>query len=240
MRVHGAAAQQPRACLRELGDAGCFLHGILPQCIAACVPALGSGGGLAPTTVRVCRSEAPLPGIAQLVAGLFENVDLSPSDITPRVTLEVRAARTQHLVSAFGISGRFERSDTGMPERHTAGRPPSSIHTNAHACIVREWVQRDQDQRRAIVEGGAAREEFVGEVLRRLCVQGRGDVFNAQVKKDTDELLPSFFEALAAALRAQGKSGEDVAVFEHDFAANRLQDKIVYELTLEPERGELS
>lgn len=35
----------------------------------------------------MCRTEAPLPGIAQLVSGLFENVDLSPSDITAALVL---------------------------------------------------------------------------------------------------------------------------------------------------------
>ncbi|KAF3039517.1 hypothetical protein E8E12_005203 [Didymella heteroderae] len=164
---------------------------------------------------------------------------LSPGDITPGIALKVRAARTQHLVEVFGIQGRFERSDTGMPERAVAGRPPTSIHTNLHASIVREWAERDQDKRRAIVGGGAARGEFVGDVRRRLCVDGRGDIFNAQIERDTEALFPSYFKALAAALRAQGKSGDDVAVYEHDFAANRLLEKIEYELKLEPERSEL-
>lgn len=34
----------------------------------------------------LCR-DAPLPGIAQLVAGLFESIDLSPSDVTAALIL---------------------------------------------------------------------------------------------------------------------------------------------------------
>jgi hypothetical protein len=91
--------------------------------------------------------------------------------------------------------------------------------------------------RRAIVEGGDARKEFVGSVKRRLCVEGRGDIFSKEIERDIGALLPSLFEVLAVALRAQGKSGEDVALYEHDFEDNRLQEKIVYELMSAPDHG---
>lgn len=35
--------------------------------------------------------EAPLPGIAQMIASLFENIDLSPSDITAAIILAAAA-----------------------------------------------------------------------------------------------------------------------------------------------------
>ncbi|KAJ4379636.1 hypothetical protein N0V86_004818 [Didymella sp. IMI 355093] len=180
-------------------------------------------------------------GVPSCAQSFLDVKSLHPQAITPEIAMAVRKARTEHLVDVFGIRGRFERSDTGLPERAAAGRPPTSIHTNMHASIVREWMERDQGTRRAIVGGGAAREEFVSGVRKRLCVEGRGDIFNAQIEKETNALLPSFFEALAAALRGQGKSGEDVAFYEHDFEANRLQDKIVYELMwMKPEHGVLS
>jgi hypothetical protein len=162
---------------------------------------------------------------------------LNSQAITPKVVEVVRKARTQHLVDVFGIRGRFERSDTGLPERAAPGQPPTSIHVNLHISIVREWAERTQDVRRAIVEGGDARKEFVGSVKRRLCVEGRGDIFSKEIERDIGALLPSLFEVLAVALRAQGKSGEDVALYEHDFEDNRLQEKIVYELMSAPDHG---
>ena len=164
---------------------------------------------------------------------------MHPQAITPQIVDAVRRARTQHLVDVFGIRGRFERSDTGLPERAAAGRPPTSLHSNMHASIVREWVERTQDGRRAIVGGGGARREFVDGVCRRLCVEGRGDIFNAQIERDVDALLPSFFEALGAAMRSQGRSDGDVSFYVHDFEHNRLQGKIVYELMSVPEHGDL-
>ncbi|UPX18790.1 uncharacterized protein EKO05_0009082 [Ascochyta rabiei] len=156
--------------------------------------------------------------------------NLHPQAITSDAVEAIRRARTKHLIDVFGIRGRFERSDTGLPERAAAGQPPSSIHTNLHMTIVREWTEQTRDARRAIVGGGAARAEFVHGVRSRLCQQGRGDIFSAHTERDVEALLPSFFEALAAALRGEGKSADDVAVYCHDFARNRLEHKIVYEL----------
>lgn len=162
--------------------------------------------------------------------------NLHQERFTPDKVAAIRKARTKHLVDVFGIRGRFERSDTGLPERAAAGCPPSSIHTNLHITIVREWAEQTENTRRAIVRGGDAQVEFVKSVRMRLCREGRGDIFSAATCRDTEALLPSFFEALAAALRGQGKSGEDVAVYRHDFEGNRLEHKIVYELTLEHTR----
>ncbi|KAF1927970.1 uncharacterized protein M421DRAFT_421171 [Didymella exigua CBS 183.55] len=179
-------------------------------------------------------------GVPSCAQPFCDAMSLDSQAITPEIATAVRKARTKHLVNVFGIRGRFERSDTGLPERAAVGHPPTSIHTNMHASIVREWVERDQDARRAIVRGGAVRVEFVKDVRKRLCSKGRGDIFNAQIERDTEALLPNFFEALAAALRGQSKSGEDVALYEHNFEMNRLQDKIEYELVcMKPEHREL-
>lgn len=178
-------------------------------------------------------------GVPSCAQPFCDTTNLHPQAITPEIAMAVRKARTKHLVDVFGIRGRFERSDTGLPERAAAGRPPTSIHTNMHASIVKEWAERDQDARRAIVRGYAARVDFVKNVCRRLCVEGRGDIFNAQIERDTEALLPSFFEALAVALRGQGRSGEDIAFYEHDAEANKLQGKIEYELVLlDAKRGD--
>ena len=178
-------------------------------------------------------------GVSSCTQSFCDVMTLHPQAVTPETVETIRRARTKHLVDVFGICGRFERSDTGLPERAAAGRPPTSIHTNMHISIVREWVERTQDVRRAIVKGGTARADFVTDVRKRLCVEGRGDIFNAQIERDTEALLPSFFEALAAALRGEGKSDEDVAFYEHNFEGNRLQGKIIWELMKEPDHGTL-
>ncbi|KAJ4310016.1 hypothetical protein N0V94_008652 [Neodidymelliopsis sp. IMI 364377] len=154
----------------------------------------------------------------------------SSQEITTHDIETIRKARTKHLVDVFGICGRFERSDTGLPERAAAGRPPTSTHSNLHMSIVREWSKRVTDVREGIVAGGAERERFVAGVRRRLCEEGRGDIFNAEIDRDTEALLPSFFAVLARALRMEGGTGENVAVYEHNFLRNSLETKIRWEL----------
>lgn len=166
---------------------------------------------------------------------------LHPSTVSPADVDAIRRARAAHLIAVFGIRGRFETSATGLPEPTAAGagRPPSSVHSNMHISIARAWSGQTVDARRGIVAGGAARVDFVGTVREMLCVEGRGDVFNARLERDVDALLPSFFEVLGAALRGEGKSGEDVAVFEHDFRQNKMLSKVVRELMMENGHGEL-
>lgn len=178
-------------------------------------------------------------GVAGCGQSFCAIVDLDPQTITSSDVEAIRQARAKHLIDVFGIRGRFERSDTGLPERAAAGQPPTSMHTNLHMSIVREWVEQAEDVRMAIVRGGEARVDFVRGVRRRLCREGRGNIFTAVLDRDTEALLPSFFDALAAALRGQGKSGEDVESYTHDFEETRLHDKIVYELTLRAMEGTL-
>jgi hypothetical protein len=99
-----------------------------------------------------------------------------------------------------------------------------------HATIVREWVGRDADARRGIVQGGNARAEFAEAVCERLCQEGRGDLHNARMLHDIMAVLPSFFDVLAVALKAEGKSDEDVALYEHNMESNKLRNKITWEL----------
>lgn len=156
---------------------------------------------------------------------------LDPQTLTEQTVWAIRDARTKHLVDVFGIQGRFERSDTGLPERAAMGQPPTSLHSNMHITIVREWVSRDADARRSIVQGGDARAEFAEAVRERLCQEGRGDIHNARLKQDIMSMLPSFFDVLAVALRAEGKGDEDVALYEHNMESNKLRNKITWELT---------
>ncbi|KAF9694491.1 hypothetical protein EKO04_007541 [Ascochyta lentis] len=169
-------------------------------------------------------------GVTSCNQPFCDTTTLHAQTLTSEAIEAIRRACTKHLIAIFGIRGRFERSDTGLPERATAGQPPSSIHTNLHMTIVRHWAEQAQDVRRAVVCGGAARVQFVEGVRGRLCNEGRGDIFSAQMERDTEALLPSFFEAIAEALKREGRSAEHVAVYCHDFARTRLEHKVAYEL----------
>ena len=70
-----------------------------------------------------CCRDAPLPGIAQWVASLFENIDLSPSDVTAALILaaasqqqrrkmRIKRALADKLESLTGRSSMASMSDT--------------------------------------------------------------------------------------------------------------------------------
>ncbi|CAO2654637.1 Nn.00g113700.m01.CDS01 [Neocucurbitaria sp. VM-36] len=153
-----------------------------------------------------------------------------PKEVRANNVHTVREARTRHLIKVFGICGRFEASTTGLPERPHAGQPPTSIHTNLHITIAREWAARSHEQRRAIMAHDDAREAFVASVRGRLCANGRGNLFQSGLDDDTKVLLPSFFSVLKKALEREGKSGEDISVYEHDFKLNKMELKVRWEL----------
>jgi hypothetical protein len=156
----------------------------------------------------------------------------SADDLTPRALDAIRTARTRHLIAVFGVAGRFETSQTGLPERPDVrvGAPPSSLHSNMHVTIVRAWAALDVEARRAVVGDETARDEFVARVCEQLCENGRGDIFNAYLQRDVRSLLPSFFDVLARALRVEGGDEGDVAVYEHRFDENGVEDKIRWEM----------
>jgi hypothetical protein len=166
---------------------------------------------------------------AQDCTAVFCTLD-NPSDITGKAINKIRDARTKHLITVFGITSRFETSLTGLPERAETGHAPSSIHTNLHISIAREWAAHTPLQRRAIVDHDDAREAFIRSVRRRLCTEGRGDIFQANLDHDTRVLLPSLFAALKRALEMEGRSGEDVSVSEHVFERNTMEEKVRWEM----------
>jgi hypothetical protein len=158
----------------------------------------------------------------------FCNVD--NLDITPQKIQAIRQARSQHLIKVFGIRGRFEKAETGLPERVATGKPPSSIHVSLHIGVARTWAEQTQEQRRAILDDENAREEFVMNVRKRICEQARGDIFRLDIDEDIRNVLPSFYEVLKQALRLEGRSGDDITIYEHDFAQNKMDKKIRWEL----------
>ncbi|KAF2829304.1 hypothetical protein CC86DRAFT_187887 [Ophiobolus disseminans] len=154
----------------------------------------------------------------------------NPTEVNAKTVHSIRDARTKHLINVFGIATRFESSLTGLPERAETGHPPTSIHSNLHISIVREWAAHTPDQRRGIVADEGASEEFVKSVRRRLCAEGRGNIFQHDIDRDTRILLPSLFEVIAKALEMDGRKGADVAEYEHNLDANRMEAKIKWEL----------
>jgi hypothetical protein len=151
-------------------------------------------------------------------------------DITPQSIHAIRHARTQHLIKVFGIRDRFEKAETGLPERATTGKPPTSIHTSLHIGIVRTWAEQTREQRRAILDDENEREKFISLVRKRICEHGRGNIFQLNIEKDIRDVLPSLFEVLKQALRLEGRTEADVTIFEHDFEQNRMEAKIRWEL----------
>lgn len=141
----------------------------------------------------------------------------------------IRKARAEHLIKVYGIQGRFEGSN-GLPERAGASKSPSSTHTNMHISVVRTWSECSREKRRAILDDESEREGFVTSVRKRICEQGRGDIFQSEINRDIREALPSFFEVLGQALRLQGENDEDITIYEHDFEQNSMEAKIRYEL----------
>lgn len=161
----------------------------------------------------------------------------SADEVSDKSVYTVRNSRTKHLINVFGIVSRFEKSLTGLPERADAGRPPTSIHSNMHISIVREWASLSLEMRRTVVSDETSREDFVKSVRRRMCAEGRGNIFQHDLDSKTRILLPSFFEAMRKAIVMEGKVGEDVAMYEHNFDANSLELKVRWEMEAAKDMG---
>ncbi|KAH7395136.1 hypothetical protein DE146DRAFT_97073 [Phaeosphaeria sp. MPI-PUGE-AT-0046c] len=155
--------------------------------------------------------------------------------VTGKSVNAIRTARTKHLVSVFGVANAFESSSTGLPERTPTGNPPTSLHMNLHASMVRQWASCTQAQRRAIVLDVGAREEYILAVRQRLCDHGRGNIFHDNLDHEARILLPSLFAMLKKGLEMEGKSGEDVSLYEHDFDKNSVEERIKWEMEAEKE-----
>ncbi|KAF1993336.1 hypothetical protein P154DRAFT_477776 [Amniculicola lignicola CBS 123094] len=154
----------------------------------------------------------------------------SDPDVVLQQVESIRRARTRHLIRVYGIKGRFERADTGLPEPRSRGQAPSSTHINLHIGVAREWATYTREKRKAVLDNENEREGFVISVRKRICEQGRGNIFNAKIDQAINDVLPSFFSMLRQALKLEGKGAEDVTEFEHDFAQNTVEWKIRYEL----------
>jgi hypothetical protein len=169
----------------------------------------------------------------------FENCNASflpaiPVEVNIQSLDQIRQARAEHLVQVFGIRGKFEGNQTGLPCVTSTPEPASSRHINLHIGIARSWAALTPDERRAVATGSSQElDAFVTTTREKICGSSRGNVFRPTVEDDIRGVLPSFFKALKEALRRDGAADcEDVAVYEHDFAKNKLELKVKYELAL--------
>jgi hypothetical protein len=155
--------------------------------------------------------------------------DQDVPDFSPRGIERIREARTKHLINGYGIRRRFENSGTGLPEPTLTGKPPASIHVNLHIGVARTWAEQSKEKRRAIMDDADVLGDFVADVRKKICEEGRGDIFTRRFDQDIRAVLRSFFGVIRLALRMEGESDEDIAVYEHDFAQNKMEQKAKWE-----------
>lgn len=162
------------------------------------------------------------------------------SEWTPQVLDRLRQGRAKHMIDVYGIANRFEQAQTGLPEPVSQPKSPSSIHTTLHISIARVWARLPIERRRGIakdimekhVEGDIVT-RFVRAVRKEVCEdQARGNIFDAALDRDISNLLPSFMNALREASIFEGGDGRDIALYEHDFAKNKMEWKAKYELAV--------
>ena len=171
---------------------------------------------------------------------LFIPLDQLPSideNWTVKQLDALRQARANHLVKAFAVDDRFRHeTQTGLPVPTMSPAPPASTHVNLHISIARAWAQLSKEERKRIA-AASAREDatmnFIHSVRETICAARRGDIFTSRLDDDVRNALPSFFEALGVALKAQGK-GEGVGVeeYEYNWDENKLEAKAKYEIRL--------
>ncbi|GME28819.1 hypothetical protein GTA08_BOTSDO07967 [Neofusicoccum parvum] len=145
----------------------------------------------------------------------------------------LRRSRADHLASAFAVdpAAFAQANQTGLPAVTASPVPPASTHYNLHVSVARAWSAMDASARRAVAAGSAEHvDAFVLAVRRKICAARRGDVFQDGLDGEVRRALPSFLEALRVALRAEGREGEGVEAFEHDWTQNNLEAKARYEM----------
>jgi hypothetical protein len=167
---------------------------------------------------------------------VFTNIT-DPSGFTDKDAHMLRTTRARHFIQVFGITSRFEKSNTGLPDRadfeHAV--PPSSFHTNLHIIIVREWASNSLEQRKLITTSREKEDEFVRNVEKRLCKEGRGNVYQDNMEREIRALLPSFWKVLQRAVDVADK-GHGIETYEHDFEKNGVQWKAEWEWSVGKER----
>lgn len=145
----------------------------------------------------------------------------------------IRQARRDHLIESFGIKGRFEQNQTGLPEVTSSPEAPSCSHYNLHVEVARAWAALPAEAKHEVLKGhGSTYDVFITTVRVRVSSTKRGDVFSQKIESDIREVLPSFFQALRTALRIDGKDENDVTAYKHDFTKNTMEHKALYELGL--------
>lgn len=169
----------------------------------------------------------------------------------------IRQRRAEHFKISYGIAPGFNASKTGHPEPTLAPIPPTSDHYNLHASIVKVWSQLPrhvQDlhdnptmtpsqvalpSKEDVISGfEAAVKTFIDAVRTEICVENqRGNIYDEDVEKAIQSVLPSFFEALRVASLKLGLDDCSGASYIHDWTKRTVANKIEYELSLRDEKG---
>ncbi|KAF2146774.1 uncharacterized protein K452DRAFT_282973 [Aplosporella prunicola CBS 121167] len=149
----------------------------------------------------------------------------SSTPLTVDFLANLRAARATHLRAAFAGG----TSSTGLPEPTLTPAPPSSTHCNLHVSVARAWAALSVETRDAAREDGSdAQVIFVQSAVKEICSSRRGDVFQPRLDDKVRELLPSFWDVLRVAAKFEGK--EDWVEVEVDFALNKVEEKVKWEI----------
>lgn len=174
----------------------------------------------------VPSDEAVLASLGQSLSAASSQDD--PAFVAAKIDL-MRKARTQHLIKAFGIQGRFEGDGTGLSQATRSPTPPSTTSSTIHVNITRTWAALSPEGRRSVCAGGEALEAFVAATRKRICQGHRGNVFRADLYSYIRDVLPSFIHVLGKALKLNGMNEADIALYEHEFRENRLDWKMRFE-----------
>lgn len=174
----------------------------------------------------------------------------------PKLLDQVRIKRCEHLIDVFGVLGKpgkvVERSETGLPGVTKTPDRPIEVHTCMHIGIARTWAKMSRKDKRYLA--GAIRsswrgegdkedeqviDEFVVAARKYICGVGRGNIYSKSLERDIREVLPGFLEVLKLGLVMEGKEegDADVSLYEFDFAENRVEAKIRWEVDVLRRKG---
>ncbi|KAI4090793.1 MAG: hypothetical protein L6R37_007836 [Teloschistes peruensis] len=118
----------------------------------------------------------------------------------------IRARRAKHFAKVYGIPGAFQ-SQTGLPDRTSAPKAPTSYHNTLHISTARAWSRLPF---KAIIHSGPLYPSgrtnhdivasFVADVRHEICDHShRGDIYSATIDEEVRNLLPSFLDVLKVA-----------------------------------------
>ena len=134
----GVRAVSKRACQGSAKRACQGSAAIVAQLQLDCITSAGGHHRLLTPGLQCC-SDAPLPSIAQWVAGLFENIDLSPSDITAALILAAASQQQRRKMRIKrALAPKLDAMSSAASET-TASEDSASETTTDDQDLSGEW-----------------------------------------------------------------------------------------------------